>query len=621
MAQVEISALPAATSLATTDIFPLVQQGATKQATFSLLPFLQSGTGAVAQTLQAKGQQFVHAYDFLTAAQKADVESGTLNSGVTAALQAVLDAHRFINFGGSNLNYKITDTLTVPTGRVLVADGALITQTTSNKGAFSTTASNVTIRGFELVGPQHSTVKSSEVAVLANGTNDTTRITDIVVEDCIIHSWGYEGVRGNYVDRLAARRNQVYDCVYTGLQGRHCNYVDFSHNTVHDISPGDAGVIVGIVTTGTVSQATSPKYVVIANNLVYNITTSLGEGIMVEPAVRFTITGNVVMDCYLGIVVNCHTTGGLSTDGTVTGNAIRNLSMAVADRQSGINVTGIDATNRNSNIAITGNTISGYGTTNPTTIGAVKFVFADTLTFVGNAVNDSSIVAVQLNSYVTNSLIAHNTINGIAASGANAAIYATGGGNDYTLIDGNNIKVGAANGITVDTTDPLLKLGINYMYTTATNDILVGTTAVAEKLHRDTTVAAVTGTTSETDMRSLVIGANSMTKRTGIRIIGTGQKVGTNGNKTITAYFGSKTLAVFPAANNENDWRVEIEVINNEDFAAQVIYWRFTDSGTVTSDFDTATVDTTSDVTVKLTGTLANSGDVIQQRSWIVERF
>lgn len=54
--------------------------------------FLQSGTGAVARTVQDKLRDVVSALDFMTAAQIADVQARTLAVNVTAALQAAIDA-------------------------------------------------------------------------------------------------------------------------------------------------------------------------------------------------------------------------------------------------------------------------------------------------------------------------------------------------------------------------------------------------------------------------------------------------------------------------------------------------------------------------------------------------
>lgn len=58
----------------------------------SQVNFLQAGTGAVARTLQSKGQDTVSVFDFMSAAEISDVSSGLGLVDVTAAIQAAEDA-------------------------------------------------------------------------------------------------------------------------------------------------------------------------------------------------------------------------------------------------------------------------------------------------------------------------------------------------------------------------------------------------------------------------------------------------------------------------------------------------------------------------------------------------
>lgn len=58
----------------------------------SLIGFLQSGTGAVARTLQDKGRESVSVHDYMTVAQIADAESGVMALDLRNALQAAIDA-------------------------------------------------------------------------------------------------------------------------------------------------------------------------------------------------------------------------------------------------------------------------------------------------------------------------------------------------------------------------------------------------------------------------------------------------------------------------------------------------------------------------------------------------
>lgn len=96
MSDVKISQLPASTTpLAGTELVPIVQSGVTKQATVNQfgagVGYLSAGTAAVATTVQAKLRESVSVFDFMTAAQIADVQAGTKLLTVTTELQAAAD--------------------------------------------------------------------------------------------------------------------------------------------------------------------------------------------------------------------------------------------------------------------------------------------------------------------------------------------------------------------------------------------------------------------------------------------------------------------------------------------------------------------------------------------------
>ncbi|HSV48367.1 MAG TPA: hypothetical protein VLJ58_21440 [Ramlibacter sp.] len=86
----------------------------------SLLGFIQAGTGAVAETLQAKAREQVSVFDFMTQAQKDDVRAGTMLIDVTAAIQLA------IVYAGSVLSGKQV-AIHFPAGVYRVSDGVLNT--------------------------------------------------------------------------------------------------------------------------------------------------------------------------------------------------------------------------------------------------------------------------------------------------------------------------------------------------------------------------------------------------------------------------------------------------------------------------------------------------------------
>jgi hypothetical protein len=85
-------------------------------------------------------------------------------------------------------------------------------------------------------------------------------------------------------------------------------------------------------------------------------------------------------------------------------------------------------------------------------------------------------------------------------------------------------------------------------------------------------------------------------------------------------YFGTDSFTVLPAANNENDWYVEAEVVTT-DSNANRMSWRAWDGTTITQGYEAFNEDTTAEITVKLTGECANGADTISQTMWSIERF
>ncbi|MHC4753157.1 MAG: right-handed parallel beta-helix repeat-containing protein, partial [Planctomycetota bacterium] len=251
-------------------------------------------------------------------------DSGTTDN--VEEIQAALDSGMNVVLPGLRPDYyKITDTLDIDTVAGTTISGptgrrARIVQDTASKKAFNITVSNVTITRLELDGKQHAAYDIAETAIYATGTDDSTRITDIKVDDCVIYDWGWEGIRFDWVDRATAVNNHVYDIVYSGIQGRNANYIDFSNNRVDHISPGSATyVMVGITLSGTTDQASTPKHGQISNNWIRGTR----QAILLEPAEHITVTGNSLFDNLAGIAVKSHTTSNsISKECTIAGNKV-----------------------------------------------------------------------------------------------------------------------------------------------------------------------------------------------------------------------------------------------------------------------------------------------------------
>lgn len=152
----------------------------------SLIGFLQSGTGAVARTVQGKLRDTASVFDFMTAAQIADVQAGTLLVDVTAAVQAAINASYGRKLFFPRGAYRITSTLTV--------------QVYANAGVNNL---GVHLQG-EAMGPISGTLSGTRLCIVGaingiNVNNSTAQNGDarIIIEDMLIYGDGTNAAGGS----------------------------------------------------------------------------------------------------------------------------------------------------------------------------------------------------------------------------------------------------------------------------------------------------------------------------------------------------------------------------------------------------------------------------------------
>ena len=128
--------------------------------------------------------------------------------------------------------------------------------------------------------------------------------------------------------------------------------------------------------------------------------------------------------------------------------------------------------------------------------------------------------------------------------------------------------------------------------------------------------------TGEDSLVSWGLPANTLTiyNKVVIRVAGT--ITGANGNKTIKVKWGSTILTTYPAANATADWSAEVVVYQTSTAALQRIVHRgFSGTTLVAQGYDTATEDTTAEVTIAVTGECANINDVITKTIFEVTNY
>ena len=134
--------------------------------------------------------------------------------------------------------------------------------------------------------------------------------------------------------------------------------------------------------------------------------------------------------------------------------------------------------------------------------------------------------------------------------------------------------------------------------------------------YRDNANHAVTGTTNETDLASTTLTANDLGATGMLEVFASGTITNSgSGAKTIKLYFGATAIAtVSRTAANAQDWFICARISNTATGAQRIEVWYSTaDATTVTFDYTTAAIDTTSNVTVEVTGTLVSGSDTITQ--------
>lgn len=137
----------------------------------------------------------------------------------------------------------------------------------------------------------------------------------------------------------------------------------------------------------------------------------------------------------------------------------------------------------------------------------------------------------------------------------------------------------------------------------------------------DNSVAAHTGTTDETDLKSVTIPANQFGKKNGFRLITTGEISGTAGTKTIRVKIGASfsTITVNLSAGETDDWVIEAEVWNISTTSQRILLRGFQGTTFESNIVGTASEDFTGAIAVRTTGTLGNAGDTITTRTWRIE--
>ena len=140
--------------------------------------YTPAGTGAVATTVQTKLLETVSVFDFMTAAQIADVKAGTALLDMSAAIQAAVNAHAVVYFPSGS--YKINTPVTLNVGNYIWTQNAKLLGNVGGGSDMLITANNTVVDGFSFdAAPSGSTL-----GVRLTGA-------DVVVKNCSFYNISY----------------------------------------------------------------------------------------------------------------------------------------------------------------------------------------------------------------------------------------------------------------------------------------------------------------------------------------------------------------------------------------------------------------------------------------------
>jgi len=276
--------------------------------------------------------------------------AGTLQAGIDAAAAgSVLDL--------TGCTYAAGATVTKP----LTIVGATIRPAAGTAGLV-VKASDVTLDGLHLIGPQATTYRDGEfgITVMATASAPARRLT---IRNSEIASFGKAGMWLRYVSDLVVEHNDVHDIVYAGIMVISGTGGRISENTVARIGMNKSGVPGGAENNAyniSIEDQGAPRSsdIRVEGNLVED--NPYWHGLDTHGGLRIAFVNNTIRRCSRAVfLTSSGASGAHATDITVAGNSI--LSPApVTFNLVPITLYAADG------VTFTGNIISGWGSASPT---------------------------------------------------------------------------------------------------------------------------------------------------------------------------------------------------------------------------------------------------------------
>ncbi|MGE5631380.1 MAG: glycosyl hydrolase family 28-related protein [Caulobacteraceae bacterium] len=270
--------------------------------------------------------------------------------------------------------------------------------------------SNLTVKGLTV-----SSYLSNEYGIYCHGTDDLTRINDIVIDQVEIYDVGSYGIFTSFCNTVKVIKHYIHNVGYAGVAFESSNFCDAINGVVDTVTPGINGNAYGIYYSNTAGNIKCYEGVC-AFNKIRNI--PLWEALDTHGSERIKFVNNDISNCMLGINIGRH-----NTDNTAPhyceaiGNIIDAGIVTTVGRGIG---GGGSSTEKAKGLVVANNIIKGHGSATDTNDGAVMFKYTTGLTIADNYIEGAITGGITMGTDNIDVNIHGNNINGITAGASSS---------------------------------------------------------------------------------------------------------------------------------------------------------------------------------------------------------
>lgn len=466
--------------------------------------FVQSGSGAIAGTVQAELRRTFSPEQFGAAADGTTDDSAAIIAALAAGPTRLTPGKTY--FCGSNITMNVA-------GMVLYGDGTLKGNgsATASSAVIKITANNCIVRDITINQNDISSGKS----IWVSGADNTLieRVKNSNGQSSFIHG---DGVLTNLTVRGCSNVSRGYGVLINEPSAGSKNII-IQHN--YFVNSEAAGIGDGIEINAPTNGCSN---VIISNNFIGGMTgdtSSAGIGIGLANVTGATITGNMIFDCESDAIHVENSSTGI----VISGNRIKNCLTASTNVSGAISIL-----SGCTDVTISGNVVKDTANKHGIATTASNGTFNTVISITGNVIDGASLYLISLDS------VKDVVVSGNVLENANTSNTATTSSIRVTKL-GTNVSDA------VDITNNKIRSGSN-----ATRSVILGVSAVTgcrivgNNFKDCTTPAPDQGSGNTVEVHGNVYGSNAMSGT--FTFSTTTTKTVSNNNVEAAAY-----IAVWPS--------------------------------------------------------------------------